>query len=469
MNARHAFSLAFGVVCAVAFFSLAGQVRGLYGARGLAPVAEFLPQAHAALGSAALWQVPTLFWLGASDAALVAVCWLGIGLSAALAAGFAPGAMALGCWALYLSFCTVGAPFLNFQWDALLLETALLAALWLPWRWRVDWARENPVQTAGRWLLWWLLFRLMFESGVVKLAWGDRTWLEMRGLEYHFFTQPLPHWVAWYAHQLPAWLLRAGCVAVLFIEIVVPFLLIAPWRWRHRAAWALIALQVGILLTGNFAFFNWLTLALCLPLFAGGGTPSWREQRNAWLAAGAVGAFVLVATLPGVIAAFNVTPPDPLGRALGPLRSFHGYGLFRVMTTERPEIIVEGSRDGVNWSAYEFRWKPGEVYRRPAWCAPHQPRLDWQMWFAALGEVRGNPWFVRFLARLLEGPPEVLALLAKNPFPDAPPQYVRAVRYDYRFTTWGEDTAAWWRRERRDLYCPPLSLRPADGAGQISR
>jgi hypothetical protein len=469
MNARRIFSLAFGAVFAVAFLSLAGQVRGLFGRHGIAPVAEFLPQAKEALGSGAVWQVPTVFWLGSGDAVLVAACWLGVGLSAALAAGLAPGAMALACWALYLSFCAVGAPFLNFQWDALLLETALLAALWLPWRCRADWTRESPVQTMGRWLLGWLLFRLMFASGMVKLAWGDRTWLELRGLEYHFFTQPIPHWVAWYAHQIPAWLLRAGCAVMFLLELAVPFLIAAPRRWRTGAAWALIALQAAILLTGNFAFFNWLTIALCVPLFAAEKPVPWSWHRPAWISAGALGAVALAATLPGLIAAFNVTPPDPLGRVLGPLRSFNGYGLFRVMTTERPEIIVEGSRDGVNWSAYEFRWKPGEVYRRPAWCAPHQPRLDWQMWFAALGEVRGNPWFVRFLARLLEGSPDVLALLAKDPFAGTPPQFVRAVRYDYRFTTWGEDTAAWWRRERRDLYCPPLSLRPEEDARPNSR
>jgi lipase maturation factor 1 len=234
----------------------------------------------------------------------------------------------------------------------------------------------------------------------------------------------------------------------------------------------LIGLQIGILFTGNFAFFNWLTLALCVPLFAGGRVRKWGESgghvpegrgyRAKWIAAGAIGVFVFVATLPGLIGAFNVNPPDLLGRWLAPWRSFNGYGLFRVMTTERPEIVVEGSRDGVNWSAYEFPWKPGDLYRRPGWCAPHQPRLDWQMWFAALSDVRGNPWLVRFLVRLLEGSPEALALVEKNPFPDAPPKYVRAVLYDYQFTAWGEETAAWWKRERKGLYCPAISLKEVE-------
>jgi len=265
------------------------------------------------------------------------------------------------------------------------------------------------------------------------------------------------------------------CLLMFAIELFVPFLIILPRRVRHAAAIALIAFQVGLLVTGNFAFFNWLSIALCLPLFDDGfwlepmrryfrvtaeakapaqPLPAWR-----WAAPAFIGISIFLATGPGVINACNKDIPDPLGRRLWSLRSFNSYGLFRVMTTQRPEIIVEGSRDGEHWEAYEFRWKPGDLNRAPPFVAPHQPRLDWQMWFAALGSVNREQWFVNFLARLLEGSPDVLALLERNPFPSEPPRYVRATLYQYHFTRWEDHTAAWWKREPAGPYCPPLSLR----------
>ncbi len=486
---RKIFVRALGIVFAIAFFSLAVQASGLIGEHGIAPAADFLKMVRDSAGMSA-WQVPTLFWLSSSDAALLTVCWLGVAASLVLASGFAPAPAALTCWALYLSLCSVGSPFLNFQWDALLLETALLAAIALPWRLRPDWSRETPLQCVGRWLLWWLIFRLNFESGIVKLTWGDKTWLEMRALDVHFETQCIPHAIAWFAHQMPAWFSRVNCAIMFAIELIVPFLIVFPGRVRHAAALAMIALQLGIIATGNFAFFNWLTIALCLPLFADDFFPArwkvgtalpqagrggnmatipngprtaedshpYQQPEWKWIAAGCVALFGFVATLPGLLGAFRLDVGDGLQRALMPLRSFNGYGLFRVMTTERPEIIVEGSRDGVNWDAYEFRYKPGNPYRRPPFVAPHQPRLDWQMWFAALGDVRSNPWFVNFLVRLLQGSPDVLALIEKNPFPAEPPRYVRAVLYEYRFTRGSDHTAAWWKRERKGLYCPAISL-----------
>ncbi|MEQ1861806.1 MAG: lipase maturation factor family protein [Chthoniobacteraceae bacterium] len=463
---RRAFAHAFGAIFAIVFISFAVQARGLIGAQGIEPAADFLKAVQQSIGVAG-WQVPTIFWLNPSDTALLAVCWLGVVASLVLASGFAPGPAALVCWALYLSLCSVGSVFLSFQWDTLILESALLAAIALPWRLRSDWSHEPPLQRVGRWLLWWLVFRLNFESGVVKLTWGDKTWLELRALAVHFETQCIPNPFAWYAHQMPAWLSRASCALMFAVELVIPFLIAFPHRIRHGAALALIALQLGIIATGNFAYFNWLTIALCLPLFADSFFPArWRREHAAhsapqwkWVTAGCVGLFVFVATLPGLLNAFRSDAADLIARALMPLRSFNGYGLFRVMTTERPEIIVEGSRDGVNWDAYEFRYKAGDVYRRPPFVAPHQPRLDWQMWFAALADVRQTPWFVNFLTRLLQGSPDVLALLEKNPFPGEPPRYVRAVLYDYRFTHWSDDTVAWWKREQKALYCPPISLK----------
>jgi lipase maturation factor 1 len=473
---RRLFALAMGLVFAIAFLSLAVQVRGLFGARGIQPAADFLKAvAEQVPGTGRYWQVPTLFWHDASDTMLMTMCWAGVACSVLLAAGVTPGLSALLCWGLYLSYCSVGSPFLDFQWDILLLEGGLLAVIALPWRLRPDWTREPPLQRVGRWLIAWLVFRLTFESGLVKLAWGDRAWLDLRALEYHFETQPIPHAISWYAHQLPPWCLGLMCLLMFAVELVVPFLLVFPRRIRHAAAVTLVVFQVSILVTGNFAFFNWLSIALCLPLFDNGfwpepvrrffrigdhaGPPAQPMPAWRWAMPAFIGVFVFVATGPGVVHSFNYAVPDPLGRQLWSLRSFNSYGLFRVMTTERPEIIVEGSRDGVHWDVYEFRWKPGNVNRAPGFVAPHQPRLDWQMWFAALERVDRNPWFVNFLVRLLENSPDVVALLESNPFSGEPPRYVRATVYQYHFTRREDSTSAWWKREPRGLYCPPLTLR----------
>jgi len=470
-SARRLFAVGLGAIFVAAFASFGVQALGLIGARGIAPVAELLEHARTAFGDGALTKLPTLFWLQASDPAIIAVCVAGCVTGAVMVAGFCPGACAVVSWALYLSLCSVSSPFLDFQWDALLLETGLVGALMLPWKWRPDWADETPRQQVGRWLVWWLLFRLMFESGLVKLTWGDATWLELRALDFHFETQPLPTPTAWYAHQLPRFVLRAATVLTFLLEMGVPFLLLAPRRWRRAGALSMIILQFGILLTGNYAFFNWLTIALCLTLFddrtsamrrlATAPLSSDPQTRIRWAVAGAAGAFFFAATAPSLVESFRVSSPDPLGCLLGPTRSFNSYGLFRVMTTERPEIIVEGSRDGSEWKAYEFRWKPGDLIRMPPIIAPHQPRLDWQMWFAALGDVRGNDWLVSFLVRLLQGSPEVVALLGANPFPGAPPRFVRAILYDYHFTAIGSRDG-WWRREKKGTYCPPISLRGSE-------
>jgi hypothetical protein len=474
---RWVFARFLGVIFFCAFASLGTQIRGLLGAHGISPAAEFLHAVHEQLGSSGWFVVPSLCWVSSSDGFLVTLCLAGCALAMLMIAGFAPGACALGLWALYLSLCSVGSPFLNFQWDALLLETALLAVFYLPWTWRPDWSRESRVNQVARWLLWWLLFRLMFASGVVKLSSGDETWRSLSALRFHFETQPLPLWTAWYVHHFPPWLLRA-CEAIMFaIELGAPFLIVAPRRWRHGGAAALLVLQAAILVTGNYAFFNYLTIALCLLLFEdttwprrwvdrftpAGGAPDtavWPRRLFA-----PVVAVILMATTMPLLDAFRTgwRWPEPfagLRNSLAPLMSFNGYGLFAVMTTTRPEIFVEGSDDGVNWQTYRFRWKPGNVRRAPALVAPHQPRLDWQMWFAALSDYEHNPWFIRFLVRLLEGSPETLALLEWNPFPHHPPRYVRAIACEYHFTRWGEE--AWWTRGKEKLYCPAISLRKGE-------
>ena len=474
---RRLFAHGLGLVFFFAFASLLPQMKGLFGVHGIAPAAELLPMAREQLGPGAYWQLPTVFWFGAGDTALVAVCWTGALVSLFLVAGFYPGACAFLLWLLFLSLNAIGSPFLNFQWDALLLEVALPAAVLLPWRLRPDWSPPTRVSRLGRWLLWWLIFRLMFESGVVKLASGDPTWRGLTALTFHYETQPLPLWTSWYAHHAPLWFHRLEALGTFAVEFLAPLCILAPRRVRHGGAAAMIALQIAIATTGNYAFFNLLTALLCLPLLDDALFPAaWRRRLlgradDAAPRQGSRGAYWVLAPLAalsvlitGILFLSTLRPardlPDSLAilpSLVAPLRSFNSYGLFAVMTTQRLEIEVQGSNNGQDWLAYEFPWKPGDPLDRPRLVAPRQPRLDWQMWFAALGTYRENPWFLRFAQRLLEGSPEVLSLLQWNPFPKTPPRYLRAVVYEYHYTDSLSD-AAWWKRELKGLYIPPISL-----------
>ncbi|HVH11271.1 MAG TPA: lipase maturation factor family protein [Gemmatimonadales bacterium] len=467
-----------GVTYMVAFASLGAQVPGLVGEHGILPAGAFLERAHALYGSSAYRLFPTLYWLGAGDGALRALCWTGVGLAALVVGGVAQAPLLLLLWAAYLSLSVAGQTFLWFQWDALLLETGLLAALYAPIQLVPSRAERSPPR-AVRWLLWGLLFRLMMLSGVTKLASGDPTWRRLTALDYHFWTQPLPTPVAWYAHWLPEWTHQGMTLTILVIESVVPFLIFLPARWRrarHAACAALLVGQVGIALTGNYGFFNLLAIALCVPLLDdaalarvlplglrdSGPEPRWHgyvlRGVAPLLALLALGSFVgeIAGTRGGSREAFA----GPLLRVAEPFRSVNGYGLFRVMTTERPEIVIEGSRDSVHWSEYGFPWKPGDVRRRPAFVAPHMPRLDWQMWFAALDPERAREWLGPLVRHLLLGTPSVVRLLGTNPFPDAPPRYLRLAYYRYRFTTPAErrTSGAWWAREFVAYLTPALSL-----------
>ncbi|HET7293459.1 MAG TPA: lipase maturation factor family protein [Vicinamibacteria bacterium] len=474
-HARVAFLFvrALGAIHAIAFASLGVQVEGLVGSRGILPASELLELLRAQTGAERYWLVPTVFWLGASDAALRGVCWLGASLGGLLALGIAPGPLLVALWALYLSLSSVGQAFLGYQWDGLLLETTLLAVLLAPWGLR---PRPREPNAPALWLLRFLLFRLMLASGVAKLASGDPTWRSLTALTFHYETQPLPTWVGWYAHQLPPWVQKLSCASMFAVELLVPFLALGPRRARLLGFAPLVGLQLLIAATGNYTFFNLLSIALCLLLlddavpWRGSSAPERSPvPRPAAAWAWRAGALVLclLALVPFVGSFARVPWPGPLVnlyRLVAPFRSFNPYGLFAVMTTERPEILVEGSRDGVEWRPYAFRYKPGDPRRAPAFVAPHQPRLDWQMWFAALrGSCEGAPWFHRFAERLEEGSPPVLALLDGNPFPEGPPARIRARLQDYRFTRWEERerTGAYWRVTDKGLFCPDLPV----GAG----
>jgi hypothetical protein len=437
-----------GLIYLVAFVSFGVQAPGLIGSRGILPLPDYLKTAYAAFGSGAYRVIPTVLWLNSSDLA-IALVWIAGAVSALVAAlGFWP-RTALGCClVLWLSVCTAGQDFFSFQWDVLLLEAGFLAIF----------ADETPVRV---WLFRWLLFRLVFFSGAVKLLSHDTAWRDLTALHYHYETQPLPTPAAWLMNQLPMLVQKLSTVVTFAAELIVPFLFFAPNRWRrlrHVAAWITIAFQVLILVTGNYTFFNFLTIALAMFLFIEpDSSPRGRPHRAVTTL---VAAFYGTATALLFLELFSLPLPPGSGailHAIAPLRIVNSYGLFSVMTTDRPEIIVEGSNDGAAWQAYEFRYKPGDVLRAPPIVEPHQPRLDWQMWFAALGNARQNPWFVNFMVRLLQGEPSVLRLLGHNPFPHTPPKYVRARLYFYRFTYFGQH--GWWGREERGAYFPAVSLK----------
>ena len=342
---------------------------------------------------------------------------------------------------------------MGYQWDYLLLEASFLAIFLVPSLPRI-------------WLFQWLLFRLMFESGVVKLASHDASWSSLTALTYHYQTQPLPTPLAWYMAQLPLWFQKASTVFVFVIELVLPFLILAPRRFKQAAALGMILLQILILLTGNYTFFNWLAIALCLFLFDDRffRKPALPAQRANRYVSIALIAFVAVMGCMQLLEVFNVAPPAPirtLSRLIAPFGLINQYGLFASMTTTRPEISIEGSNDATNWQPYLFRYKAGPLNRAPSWVAPYQPRLDWQMWFASLGDYRQNPWFTQLLLKLLQGSKPVLALFERDPFPGKPPKYIRAMVYEYRFTDFAtrRKTGNWWTREQKGTYFPAVSLK----------
>ena len=454
-----------GLIYLAAFVSLAVQILGLVGSAGVLPLESDLDALHRYFGSGAYFVAPMLFWLNASDAALVTCAWAGVALALVVVLGVIVRPALIGLFVLYLSFTHAGQEFMAFQWDGLLLEAGFLAIF------------LGGGSRIVVWLYRWLVFRYLFMAGVAKLMSGDATWRGLTALDYHFWTQPLPTPLAWYAAQLPQSVLAALTAATLVIEVGFAFLVFTPRRLRAGAAWCVIGFEFLIVLTGNYNFFNLLTILLCVFLFddaalrqvvparVAAHVPALppRTDRFASALAVAVALIVVPAGLNRIsrLCWPQITPPAvALTAAISPLLIVNYYGLFANMTTERPEIVIEGSDDGQQWREYEFRYKPGALTRRPPWNIPHQPRLDWQMWFAALSAANDEPWFASLVYRLLSNSQPVLDLLATNPFPGRPPRYVRALLYDYRFAdpATRAATGQWWVRKLSGLYFPVVSL-----------
>jgi len=470
------FSRWMALVYLVAFWSLALQILGLIGSHGVLPAVDFLQYISKAQGKTAYWTAPTLCWLNHSDTFLLFLSWGGVVLSALLFLGMMPALNAFLLWLFYLSLTVAGQDFLGFQWDNLLLEAGfLLIFLFKPF-----------VRTSSLiiWLFRWLLFRLMFESGMVKLLSADVNWSHLTALTFHYWTQPLPNFISWYANQLPLWFQKLSCTLLFLIELIFPFLIFGG-RWcRLIAFFGITGLQLLIILTGNYGFFNLLTIGLCLTLLEDEHYLSlgamffrgWPSKENfsqkgtrkgslwAQIITTLVAAIVLIVSLGLMAVSFlRLKLPKPVEQIItwvSPLRSINNYGLFAVMTTQRNEIIIEGSNDGEHWLPYEFFYKPGDINQAPRWVMPLQPRLDWQMWFAALSPWRDNPWLLSLMQKLLQGEPSVLHLLARNPFKDHPPRYIQASYWEYHFTNFKIRGAKgpWWQRKIIGLYCPTISL-----------
>ena len=481
---RWIFLRALGLIYLVAFISLWTQIVGLIGHNGILPEEQYMAAVRQTfdlqgIGLDRFRQLPTLCWLNSSDGFLQFQCGAGAFLACVLIIGIAPvPALAL-LWLLYLSLASVSGNFLGFQWDILLLEGGFLAIFFAPLQLLPKFSRERPPSRIVLWLLRILLVKLMFSSGCVKLASHDPNWRNFTALTFHYQTQPLPTWIGWVANQLPLWFQKSSCAAMFAIELGAPFLVFFPRRIRFFGAAAIALLQFLILLTGNYTFFNWLTLALCLLLLDDFVLKEFipsrltqqatRNARSSWLRAITIPLTVLFisVSLFQIVRIFGVSSDRGILKRIAnvaewlePFHTINGYGLFAVMTTERHEIILQGSNDGAHWSDYEFKYKPGDLSVRPTFVAPFQPRLDWQMWFAALGSYQDSPWFESFCVRLLQGTPDVLALLKHNPFPDKPPRFIRAELYNYEFTNFGEHraTGAWWKRRLIGEYLPPVSI-----------
>ena len=453
-----------GVIYLIAFASLGVQIEGLVGSQGIIPLGERLAEITLETGLERYLQVPTLFWINASDAALIGAA--GAGCLAALLIMFsiAQRVALVIAFLLYLSLVHAAQPFLSFQWDTLLLETGFLAIF------------LTPRSRALIWLFRWLLFRLRFMSGLSKLASGDPTWSGLIALETYFEVQPLPNPLAWYVHHWPDWLLKIGTGGTLFVELFVPFMMFLPRRWRFTAAWLTILWQVLIIATSNHNWINFLTIILCLFLFDDRAIkrvlPAFMQSRLGWRATTERKVDLLVPVATGLLALSIFTIGTLKIYELGTGHRFAGipgkalkytavygvvnkYHVFPTMTTRRVELEVLGSHDRVNWQPYEFKHKPDRLEERPTFIIPHQPRLDWQMWFVTL-HPRHLAWFGDFLEALLDNSPSVSKLLAHNPFTDAAPRYLRVEAHEYNFTTPAEreQSGNWWKRTSLGPFMP---------------
>jgi hypothetical protein len=470
-----------GLVYAVAFLVAANQILPLIGSDGLLPVGAFLDRVRGALGSteAGFARLPSVFWLGHSDGALVGVAWVGFALSCAVAAGYANAPVLAVIWALYLSFVHVGQDWYGYGWEFQLLETGFLAIFLCP---LLDPGpfprRETPV--AVIWLFRWLIFRIMLGAGLIKIR-GDVCWRDLSALFYYFETQPIPNPLSRWFHFLPRWELEAGVVLNHVAELAAPWFVFGPRRVRHVAGAVIVLFQAVLILSGNLSFLNWLTIVPALACFddsllkrilpgrlvaaADGASSDARPSRALAATAWALAAVVAVLSIKPVANLFS--PNQVMNASFDPLELVNTYGAFGTIGRERTNVVFEGTESAVPdesavWKPYPYRGLPVDPSLRPPQIAPYQLRLDWQMWFAAMASPAEYPWTLHLVWKLLQNDPGAVGLFAANPFPERPPRYVRAVEYRYAFADPANRGGAWWTRERLGIWLPPLSTESAD-------
>jgi hypothetical protein len=509
---RWLFLRALGLIYFSAFFALLFQVKGLIGVQGILPAADYLQDTTGA-GVLRFWYAPSLLWLSASNHMLMGLMWIGLVASMLLVANVWPRAMLVACFLCFLSFVSAAQDFSGYQSDGMLLEAGFISLFLAPGGLWPGWGAKRPPMRGAMLLLLWEWFRIYFESGVVKLESGDPTWRNLTAMYEYYQNGPLPTWVGWYVEHLPNWFHRAAAGATLGMELVLVWMAFLPRRWRIVCFFVVTAWQIGVIATANYAFLNYLVLVLAVLLldddflrrFVLG---RWREElitestegrrghgevvgegdaaaegesdggvlhglRVLGLGVGAaVLTWVFYATAVPLVRMFWREAPLPTApvAVLEPFRIANQYGLFAVMTPHRYEIEFQGSNDGENWTAYQFRYKPQDVKERLRIYAPYQPRFDWNLWFASLGGWLQNPMVPRTEELLLENDRDVLGLFRGDRFGGTAPRYVRAVLWQYWFSTPQQkrDEGAWWTRQFLGTYAPTLTREPDGRFGVVS-
>jgi lipase maturation factor 1 len=495
---RWLFLRALGLIYYSAFFSLVFQVRGLMGPHGILPANEYLQALAENYGRAGYWYAPTLLWFSSSPHMLTGICWVGMIASLLLVLNFWPRAMLVVCFVCFLSFVGAAQEFSGYQSDGMLLEAGFIALFLAPSGFRPGWGEDSPPSHASLFLLLWECFRIYFESGVAKIRSGDPQWRNFTALDEYYQNGPLPTWIGWYMEHLPHWFHAATSFFTLVLELVLVWAMFLPRRFRIACFFMVTGWQIGIILSANYTFLNYLVLALGIlllddqfvlpylpsflkksflstkeakPLSKPREEQVWRKKLSAHISAVTLAVtavmltWIFYATLAELVWMFKPLPlPTTPVTALEPFRIANRYGLFAVMTRGRYEIEFQGSDDGQTWLFYPFRFKPQDPTKAPGIYAPYQPRFDWNLWFASLGSWRQEPIVARTEQNLLRGDADVLSLFAANPFPNGPPKQVRAVIWQYWFTTAAEKRlqGMWWRRQLLGLYAPTLE-READG------
>ncbi len=458
----------------MAFLTLVFQGPALIGEHGLLPATAYLERvaAHAGSRGAGFFDLPSVFWISAKDWFLLAAGWTGVGLSLAVIAGYANALVLLVMWALQLSIANIGQTFYGFGWEMQLAETGFLCAFLCPLIDPRPFPRRAP-PVIVIWLLRWLIVRIMLGAGLIKLR-GDPCWRDLSCLDYHFETQPVPNPLSPAFHALPH---AAHAVGVAFnhlVELVAPLFVFAPRRLRHIAGISMVALQVILILSGNLSFLNHLTLVPILACFDDGFLrrlfPRALRERAAAARAAARpsrGQRIAVGGLAAVVVLLSVDPTlnllsgqQQMNASFNRLQLVNTYGAFGSVGRERDELVFEGTRDqtvtpATRWEAYEWKCKPGDPARRPCLMSPYHYRLDWLIWFAAMGDPAEYPWAIHLVWKLLQADRGSLSLLASDPFGGQPPRHIRVQRYRYRFAPLR--APVFWERTLLGAWLPPLS------------